>query len=76
MNRIYKGLLCKLVALGFILGSYNGYVALWSKGKPEPDRVYPYRVSTLPPADQEALRKGITAENIIELTRLLEDYLS
>ena len=76
MNRIYQRLLSLLLALGFILGTHNGYVALWSKGKAQPDRVYPYRVSTLPPADQQALRKGIHAENILELTQLLEDYLS
>lgn len=65
-----------LLALGFILGSHNGYVALWTEGRAEPDRTFPYRVSSLPPADQEALAKGIRAEDILELTQLLEDYLS
>ena len=64
------------LAAGFLLGSYNGYLALWSDDSIEPDRIYPYRVSAFPPEDQKALRKGIPAENIIELTRLLEDYLS
>lgn len=68
-------LICMLV-LGFMLGSYHGYLALWSNDNIEPDRVYPYRVSTLPPEDQKALRKGIPVDNIIELTHLLEDYLS
>ena len=65
-----------LLALGFILGSHNGYVALWTEGQAEPDRTFPYRVSSLPQADQEALAKGIRAEDILELTQLLEDYLS
>ena len=65
-----------LLALGFILGSHNGFVALWTDGKTEPDRTFPYRITSLPPADQEALRKGIRAEDILELTQLLEDYLS
>ena len=71
-----KNLFSMILAVGFILGSYNGYVALWTDGNAQPDRTFPYRVSALPPADQEALRKGIRAENVVELTRLLEDYLS
>ena len=73
---INKKLLTCTLLLGFILGNHNGYLALWSDDNIEPDRVYPYRVSTLPPEDQKALRKGIRADNIIELTHLLEDYLS
>jgi hypothetical protein len=73
---IKKQLLHLLLLAGFILGSHNGYIALWSGDSIDPDRIYPYRVSILPEADQQALRKGIRAENILELTQLLEDYLS
>ena len=73
---INRKLLSLVLITGFILGSYNGYLALWSGDTIEPDRIYPYRVSTLPPEDQKALRRGIPAENIVELTQLLEDYLS
>ena len=62
--------------LGFLLGSHNGYLALWSGDTIDPDRIYPYRISTLPPEDQKALMQGVRAENILELTQLLEDYLS
>lgn len=70
-----RSLLCVLL-LGFILGSHNGYIALWTDDSIEPDRIYPYRVTTLPEADQEALRNGIAVDDIVELTRLMEDYLS
>ncbi len=62
--------------LGFVLGSHNGYLALWTDDTIDPDRIYPYRISTLPPEDQKALMQGVRAENILELTQLLEDYLS
>ena len=62
--------------LTFLLGSHNGYLALWTEESIDPDRIYPYRISTLPPEDQKALRQGVRAENILELTQLLEDYLS
>lgn len=73
---IKNKLFALILITGFVLGSHNGYLALWSGDTIEPDRIYPYRVSTLPPEDQKALRKGIHAENILELTQLLEDYLS
>ena len=65
-----------ILLLAFLLGSHNGYLALWTEDTIDPDRIYPYRISTLPPEDQQALRKGIPVENILELTQLLEDYLS
>lgn len=76
MHKMKTKFLTLFLLFGFILGSYNGYIALWTDDSIEPDRVYPYRVTTLPAADQEALRQGIQAENIVELTRLMEDYLS
>ena len=62
--------------LTFLLGSRNGFVALWKIPDPEPVYVFPYRISALPPADQKKLKTGITVESYDELTRLLEDYLS
>lgn len=73
---IKRKLLTLALLAGFLLGSHNGYIALWSDDSIDPDRIYPYRVSMLPPEDQKALRKGIRVENIIELTHLLEDFLS
>ena len=73
---IKRKLLTLALLAGFLLGSHNGYIALWSDDSIDPDRIYPYRVSMLPLEDQKALRKGIRVENIIELTQLLEDFLS
>lgn len=74
--RMWKKLWYLPLALGFLLGSYKGYVALWEKGASEPRQIYPYRVCTLPPADQKALEDGIYVRNEQELARLLEDFLS
>lgn len=67
---------CLTLLMGFILGSHNGYIALWTEGSPEPKKVFPYRVTALPPADQKALEQGIHIDSTQELARLLEDYLS
>ena len=71
-----RKLFATFLFLAFLLGNHNGYLALWTGDNIDPDRIYPYRISTLPPEDQNALRKGIPVENILELTQLLEDYLS
>lgn len=60
----------------FILGCKDGYIALWRDSDPEPVRVFPYSVSSLPEADQKALEKGIRIESEEDLLRLMEDYLS
>lgn len=60
----------------FILGSRDGFIALWKDSDPEPVRVFPYSVASLPEADQKALEKGIHIEDAEDLKHLLEDYLS
>ena len=65
-----------IVLLTFLLGSSNGYVALWKSGDPQPLQVYPYRTEMFPEADQQALERGILIESTQELDRMLEDYLS
>lgn len=60
----------------FLLGTHEGFVALWRHGDQRPAVVFPYRAANLPPADQQALEKGIRIETEAELARLLEDYLS
>jgi hypothetical protein len=60
----------------FLLGSHEGFVALWVTPGSEPVRVFPYAVSSLPPADQQRLLKGISIESEADLIALLEDYLS
>ena len=73
---IKKQLLHLLLLAGFILGSHNGYIALWSGDSIDPDRIYPYRVSILPEADQQALEQKIPVRNDRDLQKILEDYLS
>ena len=65
-----------ILLFGFILGSHGGFIALWKDGEPEPIRTFPYSVSSLPPADRQALERGIRIESREELLHLLEDYLS
>lgn len=76
MNRIKQIPLCILLLFGFILGSQNGYIALWEEGSEEPRQIFPYKVEALPPADQEALEEGIRLKDAGSLLQLLEDYLS
>lgn len=71
-----KQLICISLLLGLILGSYKGYVALYESGSEEPRQIFPYQVSTLPPADQSALEEGIRVRDQEELNRLMEDFLS
>ena len=74
MNR--KKLLSSLLALYVILGSWEGYVALFEKGKDEPRQIFPCPVTSLPLLDQQALEDGIIIRNNTQLQQLLEDYLS
>lgn len=65
-----------ILLLGFLLGIKDGRVALWVDDDPQPVQVFPYPVSLLPKADQEALKNGIKIGSSEELRSLLEDYLS
>lgn len=60
----------------FLLGVHEGFVALWRSPAPEPEIVFPYRVSALPPADRKRLEEGIEIGSKDELMALIEDYLS
>lgn len=76
MNSMKRRQISAALLLGLILGCHKGYVALWENGAEEPKQIFPYRVTALPPADQEALEEGIHLKTVQELARLLEDYLS
>ena len=65
-----------ILFLGFILGSFKGYVALWKEGAPDPVQIFPCPVDALPEADRNALEQGIYARSQLELDQLMEDYLS
>ena len=72
-NRLYGYL--TLVA-AFLIGNYRGYIALWTNEEEDPAKVFPYSVSSLPPADQALVNEGIRLETEADLLKLLEDYLS
>ena len=67
----YIALIC-----AYLLGNYNGYVALWQGTNAQPLKVFPYRIEMLPDADQQKLSRGIAVSDAQELNQLLEDYLS
>lgn len=71
-----RKLLCNLLIFGFLLGIYEGKIALWRGEEAKPMKVFPYPASMLPRADQQALQKGIKIDNYSQLHKLLEDYLS
>jgi len=58
-----------------ILGCKNGYLALWTGEDPQPQRIFPLRISSLPPADQIQLHRGIFLEGEQALAAVLEDLL-
>ena len=60
----------------FLLGNHKGYLALWKEDRPEPFQIFPVKIASLPEADQQALNTGISARSEIELSSLLEDFLS
>ncbi len=60
----------------FILGSHEGFVALWTQAGGDPAWVSPYKVSSLPTQDQKSLEQGIQVTSCQELHQLLEDLLS
>ena len=64
------------LALSFLLGVQNGYIALWKDGCDKPLRVFPYQAEMLPLVDQLALKKAIVIKDDSKLAEFLEDYLS
>ena len=65
-----------VIALGFLLGIQDGYIALWKDGCEKPVEVFPFQAQLLPKDDQKRLQDGIRIESADELARLMEDYLS
>ena len=57
------------------LAEYHGRVAIFAPDERTlPRQITTIAVHTLPSADREALRRGITLRSDTELTQLLEDY--
>ena len=76
MHRLSQRNISLLLCLGLLLGSFRGFVALFEEGKSEPRQVFPYSVASLPPEDQDALRKGIPVPSEKALQHMLEDFMS
>ena len=76
MRTIVKRGACSMLALMFLLGSHKGYLALWKEACPDPFQIFPVKVDQLPEADRKQLEEGIPARSEIELSSLLEDFLS
>lgn len=69
--------LCSIFLIfAFLLGVKDGCIALWRVGEKDPLTVFPYRIASLPRADQIALKKGIYLASEEDLRTLIEDYLS
>lgn len=75
MKKTQKQIATFAILAGLLLGVKNGYIALWKDEDPQPFRVFPIRVDSLPVADQLQLQKGIRINSVEELLRLAEDYL-
>lgn len=60
-------------AVCFVLGEYDGRIALLEEGNEQPLAIYETPISSLYPTDAELLKNGIRIENPAELTRLIED---
>ena len=57
----------------FVLGEYDGRIALFEEGNPEPIAVYSTPTTQINPADEALLREGIRVRGMNEVCRLLED---
>lgn len=68
--------LARILLLGFLVGSYNGRIAVWRDDDPEPFRVFPCPVYLLPKKDREALQAGMRINNMDDVTYFLENFLS
>lgn len=64
------------IILGFLLGSYNGRLAVWKGDDPLPYRVYPCPVYLLPQKERQMLQQGIRVDDMDDLSRFLENFLS
>lgn len=71
-----KNLVISTLLLGYILGIHNDKLALWKDDDPEPIKIFPFSVTSLPKADQNALRHGIKIKDKEGLMHIIEDYLS
>lgn len=60
----------------YILGSYQGRVAVFLKGEEKPQMILDVYVKQLPPYDQGQLGQGIPVPDYQTLVTKIEDYIS
>ncbi len=61
-------------AVGYMLGEYNGKIALFREDSTRPYKVLDMEVYLLAEEDLEALRDGIIVDTEEELLQMLEDW--
>lgn len=71
----FRILYCSLM-LAFLLGTHNGYVALWNADHSAVIHVFPFPAADLPMRKQIQLEQGILINEEYELVKILRDYLS
>ena len=71
-----RTVLANFLLIGFLLGIYEGKVALWKDNQKKPIKVFPYEASMFPEADQKRLKDGVHVDSLGELYKLIEDYFS
>lgn len=59
---------------GYLVTVYEGKIAVFKENETKPMQILDIPLSMLPEEDISILKKGIRAENIGELKRILEDY--
>ena len=62
--------------MGYVLGIYEGKLALFTKTGNYPNKIYDLWVKNLPEDDAALLEQGIFVETEQELFELLEDLTS
>lgn len=60
----------------YVIKEYNGNIAVYKTGEPQPIDIYEYPVETLPEEDVKNLEAGIQVKDDAQLERLIEDLTS
>lgn len=63
-------------ATGYVVGQWEGLLAVYTAGEQQPLTVYDIYIGTFPQEEQVRLTAGIPAADEVTLARLLEDYTS
>ena len=58
----------------FLVKAYEGKIGIYHVGEAKPFRILNVQVSSLPAADQQLLRSGISLQSSDQLQAVLEDY--